>query len=166
MAQALLAAPPSERPKESRPHRTKRVRIVQRTRAFPGVSSGCGPRATSSDLSSLSTTGGESSWQTADSQTDGRGAVLNSRPPRPTRYTARNAQSPVRIPDEGSRHLALSPPIEPFNTARLQVSPVHEFYFEESGNPSGKPVVFVHGGPGGGSDPRQRRFFHPENTES
>ena len=56
----------------------------------------------------------------------------------------------------------LYPPIEPYNTGRLRVSPVHEIYFEESGNPSGKPVIFLHGGPGGGSDPKQRRFFHPE----
>jgi proline iminopeptidase len=55
----------------------------------------------------------------------------------------------------------LYPPIEAYRTGRLQVSPVHELYFEESGNPSGKPVVFLHGGPGGGSDPKQRRFFHP-----
>lgn len=56
----------------------------------------------------------------------------------------------------------LYPPIEPYNTGKLRVSPVHEIYFEESGNPSGKPVIFLHGGPGGGSDPKQRRFFHPE----
>src|ERR1017187_2958925 len=56
----------------------------------------------------------------------------------------------------------LYPPIEPYNTGRLQVSPIHEIYLEESGNPSGKPVIFLHGGPGGGSDPKQRRFFHPE----
>ena len=56
----------------------------------------------------------------------------------------------------------LYPPIEPYNTGRIQVSPIHEIYFEESGNPSGKPVVILHGGPGGGSDPKQRRFFHPE----
>jgi proline iminopeptidase len=56
----------------------------------------------------------------------------------------------------------LYPPIEPFRTGRLKVSPLHEIYFEESGNPDGKPVVFLHGGPGGGSDPKQRRFFHPE----
>jgi len=55
----------------------------------------------------------------------------------------------------------LYPPIEPYNTGRLRVSPVHEIYFEESGNPAGKPVVFLHGGPGGGSEPKQRRFFHP-----
>jgi proline iminopeptidase len=41
------------------------------------------------------------------------------------------------------------------------VSPVHEIYFEESGNPQGKPVVFVHGGPGGGTEPKHRRFFDP-----
>ncbi len=56
----------------------------------------------------------------------------------------------------------LYPPIEPNHTGRLRVSPVHELYFEESGNPAGKPAVFLHGGPGGGSDPKQRRFFHPE----
>ncbi len=56
----------------------------------------------------------------------------------------------------------LYPPVEPYRVERLRVSPVHELYFEESGNPKGKPVVFLHGGPGGGSDPKVRRFFHPE----
>jgi proline iminopeptidase len=56
----------------------------------------------------------------------------------------------------------LYPPIEPFRTGRLKVSDLHDLYFEESGNPKGKPVVFVHGGPGGGTDPKMRRFFHPE----
>ena len=55
----------------------------------------------------------------------------------------------------------LYPPIEPYRIDRLKVSDVHELYFEESGNPKGKPVVFLHGGPGGGSDPKVRRFFHP-----
>ena len=45
----------------------------------------------------------------------------------------------------------LYPEIEPYRTSRLKVSPVHEIYFEESGNPDGKPVIFVHGGPGGGT---------------
>ncbi|MGV3620990.1 MAG: prolyl aminopeptidase [Archangium sp.] len=53
------------------------------------------------------------------------------------------------------------PPIEPFNIGRLQVGDGHELYFEESGNPNGKPVVFVHGGPGGGTEPKQRQFFDP-----
>jgi len=56
----------------------------------------------------------------------------------------------------------LYPPIEPYRTGLLPVSDLHQLYFEESGNPDGKPVVFLHGGPGGGSDPRQRRFFHPD----
>ncbi len=54
------------------------------------------------------------------------------------------------------------PAIEPFRIGRLRVSALHELYFEESGNPQGKPVVFVHGGPGGGTDASQRRFFDPE----
>ncbi len=54
------------------------------------------------------------------------------------------------------------PPLEPHHAGRLSVSHGHELYFEESGNPQGKPVVFLHGGPGGGADPKQRRFFDPE----
>jgi proline iminopeptidase len=53
------------------------------------------------------------------------------------------------------------PEIDPYHTGTLRVSELHEVYFEESGNPEGKPVVFVHGGPGGGTEPRQRRFFDP-----
>src|SRR6187551_2276518 len=53
------------------------------------------------------------------------------------------------------------PPVKTFNSGFLRVSPVHELYFEESGNPKGKPVVFLHGGPGGGTVPAHRRFFDP-----
>ena len=53
------------------------------------------------------------------------------------------------------------PEIEPYATGRLSVSGGHELYYEESGNPKGKPVVFLHGGPGGGTEPKQRRFFDP-----
>ena len=56
---------------------------------------------------------------------------------------------------------ALYPPIKPYRKGTLRVSPVHELYFEESGNPRGKPVVFLHGGPGGGTSPSMRRFFNP-----
>ncbi|MBI2395108.1 MAG: prolyl aminopeptidase [Deltaproteobacteria bacterium] len=55
----------------------------------------------------------------------------------------------------------LYPPIEPYRQGRLRVSELHELHWEESGNPQGKPVVFVHGGPGGGTEPRMRRFFDP-----
>ena len=52
----------------------------------------------------------------------------------------------------------LYPEIEPFNTGYLKVSDIHTVYFEESGNPEGKPAIFVHGGPGGGSNPAHRRY--------
>src|SRR5688572_20796220 len=51
--------------------------------------------------------------------------------------------------------------VQPYRTGFLDVSPEHSLYFEESGNPNGKPAVFLHGGPGGGTSPRQRRFFDP-----
>ena len=54
------------------------------------------------------------------------------------------------------------PAREPHRTGRLAVPGGHDLYFEESGNPRGKPAVFVHGGPGGGTNARQRRFFHPD----
>ncbi|MDR3417692.1 MAG: prolyl aminopeptidase [Nevskia sp.] len=53
------------------------------------------------------------------------------------------------------------PPIEPYRTQRLKVSDLHEIYVEECGNPAGRPVVFVHGGPGGGCEPWHRQFFDP-----
>lgn len=56
----------------------------------------------------------------------------------------------------------LYPEVPLLRSGRLRVSDLHELYWEESGNPEGKPVVFLHGGPGGGSDPRYRRFFNPE----
>ena len=56
----------------------------------------------------------------------------------------------------------LYPPIEPYRTGRLRVSDVHDLYFEESGNPQGKPAVFLHGGPGSGTEGKQRRFFDPK----
>jgi proline iminopeptidase len=54
------------------------------------------------------------------------------------------------------------PEIEPFNTGMLKVDDLHTLYFEEVGNPQGKPIVFVHGGPGGGVDASMRRFFDPK----
>lgn len=54
------------------------------------------------------------------------------------------------------------PEIEPFHSGFLQVSNTHRLYFEQVGNPNGKPVVFLHGGPGGGVNPEQRRYFDPD----
>lgn len=56
----------------------------------------------------------------------------------------------------------LYPEIEPFDKGRLKVSPVHELYYEQCGNPNGKPVVFLHGGPGGGIATDYRRYFNPD----
>jgi proline iminopeptidase len=55
----------------------------------------------------------------------------------------------------------LYPAIKPRVTGFLKVSDLHQVYYEESGNPKGKPAVFLHGGPGGGTDPKMRRFFDP-----
>jgi proline iminopeptidase len=54
------------------------------------------------------------------------------------------------------------PPLEARKTGFLPVSKIHTLYYEESGNPRGKPVVFLHGGPGSATDPGQRCFFNPE----
>lgn len=56
----------------------------------------------------------------------------------------------------------LFPPIEAFETGYLKVSPIHELYYEICGNPEGKPILFLHGGPGAGIDENCRRFFDPD----
>ena len=56
----------------------------------------------------------------------------------------------------------LYPPIEPNHTGFLKVDSGHKLYFEECGNPNGKPVVFLHGGPGGGCTPGMRGFWNPD----
>ena len=55
----------------------------------------------------------------------------------------------------------LYPIIEPYATGMLPVGDGHELYWEKCGNPRGKPVVFLHGGPGGGASPDHRRQFDP-----
>ena len=58
--------------------------------------------------------------------------------------------------------LTFYPALEPFRSGHLSVGDGHEIYFEESGNRNGKPVIMIHGGPGGGSNPTMRRFHDPE----
>jgi proline iminopeptidase len=58
------------------------------------------------------------------------------------------------------KYLSLFPHIEPYSTGFVTEG-CHEIYYEECGNPSGKPVVFLHGGPGGGGSEDVRRFFDP-----
>jgi proline iminopeptidase len=61
------------------------------------------------------------------------------------------------MPDTAPLH----PPIEPYASGMLETAGVHRIYWETSGNPHGIPVLFVHGGPGSGTSPNQRRFFDP-----
>ncbi|HEY5783028.1 MAG TPA: prolyl aminopeptidase, partial [Lysobacter sp.] len=55
----------------------------------------------------------------------------------------------------------LYPEIEPFDTGTLKVDDRHTLHYEQCGNPQGKPVVILHGGPGGGCSPKMRRFHDP-----
>ena len=64
------------------------------------------------------------------------------------------------MPIQGRR--TLYPEIQPYQTGALDVGDGHRLYWELSGNPDGKPVVFLHGGPGGGSSPDHRRQFNPD----
>lgn len=63
--------------------------------------------------------------------------------------------------DTSSARRSLYPEIEPYDSGRLAVSDLHTLYYEQCGNPQGKPVVFLHGGPGGGCNARCRQFFDP-----
>lgn len=55
----------------------------------------------------------------------------------------------------------LYPEIEPYQHGWFKTSGIHQIYYEQCGNPDGTPVVFLHGGPGSGCNPGQRRFFDP-----
>lgn len=57
----------------------------------------------------------------------------------------------------------LFPPIDPFQTGFLPADDIHTVYWEQSGNPRGVPVLFLHGGPGAGASPTHRRFFDPNH---
>ena len=78
------------------------------------------------------------------------------------RNHARRAVKRKRSNVTSSGLRTLYPALEPYRSDYLRVSETHELYFEECGNPRGKPALFVHGGPGAGCDSRARRFFDPE----
>ena len=59
-------------------------------------------------------------------------------------------------------HTPLFPEIEPYNSGLLPLDDNHTMYWEQSGNPEGLPVLFLHGGPGAGSSPTHRRLFDPK----
>jgi proline iminopeptidase len=56
----------------------------------------------------------------------------------------------------------LYPPLEPYDSGMLALDDVHTMFWEACGNPHGIPVLFLHGGPGGGCSPEHRRFFDPD----
>jgi proline iminopeptidase len=58
---------------------------------------------------------------------------------------------------------SLYPPIEPYASGHLEVGSGHRIYYEQCGNPSGTPALFVHGGPGAGAGAKARQFFDPES---
>ncbi len=64
--------------------------------------------------------------------------------------------------DSTSDEISLWPEIEPFQSGYLKVSDIHEVYYELCGNPEGKPVFVIHGGPGTGCSPYMRQFFNPD----
>lgn len=67
-----------------------------------------------------------------------------------------------RATAKGADERPLFAPIDAYATGMLDVGPPHRLYWEQSGNPKGVPVVFLHGGPGAGTAPAYRRFFDPE----
>ena len=90
-----------------------------------------------------------------------------ARTARPSVTAAKSARSAISSPSTAVNAPAtppkreLYPAIEPYRQGFLRVSELHEIYYEESGNPAGKPAIFLHGGPGAGSDRRARQFFDP-----
>ena len=93
--------------------------------------------------------------------TRSRSTTAKKKAAAPRRITRRVAKRTAPTAKPAPVRRKLYPEIEPYNKGHLRVSPTHEIYYEECGNPKGKPAVFVHGGPGGGSNPQSRRFFDP-----
>jgi proline iminopeptidase len=67
----------------------------------------------------------------------------------------------VSTQDPTAPRRELYPPIEPYDIGRLRVSDIHELYYEQCGKPNGKPVIVLHGGPGGGIVDYYRQYFDP-----
>ncbi|MEM1073640.1 MAG: prolyl aminopeptidase [Pseudomonadota bacterium] len=67
-----------------------------------------------------------------------------------------------KYPDQKRAVQYLYPPIDPFDQRMMDVGQGHKIYVEQCGNPLGRPVLVLHGGPGGGCSPAMRRYFDPE----
>src|SRR5207247_4338426 len=85
-------------------------------------------------------------------------------PSRPTRTYLRGIDTCGSLEKAVSSEFMadLYPEIEPFDSGMVRVSDLHTIYYERVGNPNGIPVVFLHGGPGGGLIPTYRQYFDPE----
>eukprot|EP00931_Biecheleriopsis_adriatica_P044191 TRINITY_DN25254_c0_g1_i2.p1 TRINITY_DN25254_c0_g1~~TRINITY_DN25254_c0_g1_i2.p1 ORF type:complete len:442 (+),score=51.14 TRINITY_DN25254_c0_g1_i2:57-1328(+) len=119
------------------------------------------PRATCSTISALVLA---SSWRSRKvmQRMSGRCGRFASSSKADMRYVtepASDAASQVASP--AKYPVQLYPEIEPYESGHLDVGDGHEIYWELCGNPKGKPVIFLHGGPGAGCDERSRRFFDP-----
>jgi hypothetical protein len=60
------------------------------------------------------------------------------------------------------KNTSLYPPIKPLNEYKMKVSNIHTIAYSTFGNPDGKPVLYIHGGPGGGTSASMARFFNPD----
>jgi len=67
--------------------------------------------------------------------------------------------------DSSKIDAVLYPMIEPYSTGMLPVSELHTIFWERTGNPNGQPVIVIHGGPGGGSQPSYRQYFDPQKFD-
>lgn len=80
---------------------------------------------------------------------------------------AQGYDKPIMMPAEyGYRRtplLDLFPEIKPYSSGFISLDHGHQMYWEQSGNPDGVPIVLIHGGPGAGTSPIQRRFFDPDH---
>lgn len=74
-----------------------------------------------------------------------------------------NVVNKITYSEKNERLNSFYPEIQPYKTEFLKVSDIHTLYVEQSGNPKGRPVIFLHGGPGGGTNPDHRRFFDPDH---
>jgi proline iminopeptidase len=141
--------------------RTNPAAKGRRTAAAPSAKASTtkSPRAKASGTrsSSAAASGAKTSMPKRSSKAPASKAAA-SKAPRPTTSSAAKRKS-ASLPHDLR---TLYPPIKPYKTGFLRVSDLHELYYEESGNPQGKPAVFLHGGPGSGTDGKMRSFFDPK----
>ena len=69
----------------------------------------------------------------------------------------------IETMETNKKNLDLYPALQPYQNGMLDVSDGHCLYWEQSGNPDGVPVIFLHGGPGAGCNTNHRRFFDPRH---